>query len=148
MWYHISMTASALKKAAVYLLPCGVIWLLLYLFASNPIYAAWSAALMGVCCLLAAWVQHQRARGQDVFAAFRKKNREVPYYLRGDAAKRPKTRLGINGNRHAFDDDLKTAADPAGADVPARRQHNSSALAFLIIGVLLLVWSQLQPSLF
>ena len=141
MWF------LTLKKAGFCVAASFVIWLVADCFVAVRAYSGYLAAFMGACFLLAAWLQYVKSKGSDIFRGLRRrKEPEVPYYLRGEKVK--KTRLSIFGNRHTFDDDLDENADVNSDDVNDKERHKINAAAFLVTGLLLLVWSQAAPSFF
>lgn len=141
MWF------MALKKAGFCLAVSFILWLVADCFVTVRAYSGYLAAFMGACFLLAAWIQYMKSKGTDIFRGLRRRKQpEVPYYLRGEKVK--KTRLGIFGNRHTFDDDLDENADIDSADLDEAQRRRINAAAFLVTGLLLIVWSQTASSFF
>jgi hypothetical protein len=138
------MARYVVKKIFWHLLWGAAVWLLIDLFSpAGARYAGWFAGFLGACYLLAGWLSWLRSRGTDLSRLLRRKRApEVPYYLRGPEKDR-KTRLSINGNRHFFDDDLADSAAERVTGVPRDALARWKALAFLVVGVLLLTLSAL-----
>lgn len=141
MWFLV------LKKTGFHLCICFLIWLFASAVTTDARYAGWIAAFMGVCYLLAAWLRYLKSKGIDYMAKLRRRKKpSVPYYLRSE--KKAKTRIGINGNRHEFDDDIETAAEPVDDAVSAKKNHRYTAIAYLIVALALLYWSEASASFF
>lgn len=137
----------ALKKAGFCLAVSFMLWLIADCFVTVRAYSGYLAAFMGACFLLAAWIQYMKSKGRDIFRGLRRrKGPEVPYYLRSEKVK--KTRLGIFGSRHDFDDDLDENADADVANANESERHKLNAAAFAVTGALLLVWSECAPAFF
>ena len=145
-YHQIMRWIYALKKAAFNFCLCVIVWFAADRLAAEPRYAGWIAAFVGACYLLAGWLQYLKSNHVDIVARFRRrKSKETPYFLRGE--KQAKTRIGFNGNRHDFDDDMETAAEAEDDDIPVEQRRRLTALVYLIVGIVALCWSQLAAGL-
>ncbi len=137
------MAVYTLKKIALHLAACAVVWTLVALFSpGGRLYAGWTAGVLGACYLLAAWFAYLKSKGTDFMKLIRRKRPpRVPYYLRG-SDKNAKARLTINNIRHEYDDDLaQTAEEGANEGLPLVARQRLSALAWLVVGAVLLALS-------
>ncbi len=105
-------------------------------------YPGFTAAFLGACYLLSGWLSYLKSQGTDVMARLKRKEKpEAPYFHRREKNLKPKAWCW--GNRHRFDDDMDEilADDPTGIPLDARQKLD--ALAFALVGLVLLALSML-----
>ncbi|HHY12715.1 MAG TPA: hypothetical protein GX529_08810 [Firmicutes bacterium] len=137
------MAAYGFTKFSWHMAICLAVWIIIdRLSPEGRLYAGFMAAFLGSCYLLAGWLSYLKSTGTDVIARLKRKAPpQVPYFHRRDKAQKPQ--VWFWGNKHPFDDDLAETAQEHTSNIPPTTRHKLDAMAFALVGLLLMALSML-----